>query len=210
MDPAQRLEEYRAANWHFTIGPWTPDFPDIHAYAEPFGRTDTAAAKRVGYSNPDVDAALDAAIAESDPEARAALYAEILTHHHRRCAVPDPLPAGRPETGQQERAGRANPLRLSALPSQRLEVGVAWSSRGGAGSRAADRTPASPPGAAMGFWAFMARRLLLACVVLVIVSVATFRAGHAVPGDPISLDPRRPPGRQPRSPRGARTTLGVR
>jgi peptide/nickel transport system substrate-binding protein len=80
MDTAQRLEEYRAAKLAFTIGPWTPDFPDIHAYAEPFGRTDVAAAKRVGYSNPDVDAALDAAIAESDPEARTALYVEVLTH----------------------------------------------------------------------------------------------------------------------------------
>jgi peptide/nickel transport system substrate-binding protein len=80
MDTAQRLEQYRAAKLAFTIGPWTPDFPDIHAYAEPFGRTDVAAAKRVGYSNPDVDAALDAAIAESDPEARTALYVEVLTH----------------------------------------------------------------------------------------------------------------------------------
>jgi ABC-type transport system substrate-binding protein len=52
----------------------------VHAYAEPFGRTDTAAAKRVGYSNPEVDAGLDAAIAEPDPEARTALYAEILSH----------------------------------------------------------------------------------------------------------------------------------
>jgi peptide/nickel transport system substrate-binding protein len=80
MDTAQRLEQYRAAKLAFTIGPWTPDFPDIHAYAEPFGRTNVAAAKRVGYSNPDVDAALDAAIAESDPEARTALYVEVLTH----------------------------------------------------------------------------------------------------------------------------------
>ena len=80
MDTAQRLEQYRAAKLAFTIGPWTPDFPDIHAYAEPFGRTNVAAAKRVGYSNPEVDAALDAAIAESDPEARTALYVEVLTH----------------------------------------------------------------------------------------------------------------------------------
>jgi len=79
MDTAQRLADYRAAKLAFTIGPWTPDFPDIHAYAEPFGRTDTAAAKRVGYSNPDVDAALDAAIAESDPEARTALYVKVLS-----------------------------------------------------------------------------------------------------------------------------------
>jgi peptide/nickel transport system substrate-binding protein len=80
MDTAQRLEEYRASKLAFTIGPWTPDFPDVHAYAEPFGRTDTAAAKRVGYSNPEVDAGLDAAIAEPDPEARTALYVDVLSH----------------------------------------------------------------------------------------------------------------------------------
>jgi peptide/nickel transport system permease protein len=39
----------------------------------------------------------------------------------------------------------------------------------------------------MGFWAFMARRLLLAFVVLAIVSLATFSLSRAVPGDPISL-----------------------
>jgi peptide/nickel transport system substrate-binding protein len=79
MDSAQRLEEYRAGQLAFTIGPWTPDFPDIHAYAEPFGRTDTAAAKRVAYSNPEVDAGLDAAIAEADPDKRAQLYADVLS-----------------------------------------------------------------------------------------------------------------------------------
>jgi peptide/nickel transport system substrate-binding protein len=79
MDPATRLEEYRAGNLQFTVSPWTPDYADIHAYAEPFGRTDTAAAARVGYSNPEVDAMLDAGIAESDPEARSTIYQDILT-----------------------------------------------------------------------------------------------------------------------------------
>ncbi len=78
MDDATRLEEYRAGNLQFTVSPWTPDYADIHAYAEPFGRTDTAAADRVGYSNPEVDALLDAGIAESDIEARSAIYQEIL------------------------------------------------------------------------------------------------------------------------------------
>jgi peptide/nickel transport system substrate-binding protein len=78
MDDATRLEEYRAGKIQFTVSPWTPDYADIHAYAEPFGRTDTAAAARVGYSNPDVDALLDAGIAESDTEARSAIYQEIL------------------------------------------------------------------------------------------------------------------------------------
>jgi peptide/nickel transport system permease protein len=37
----------------------------------------------------------------------------------------------------------------------------------------------------VGFWAFIARRVLLAIFVLVIVSIATFSLAHAVPGDPI-------------------------
>ena len=78
MDPAVRLEDYRAGKLQFTVSGWTPDYTDIHTYAEPFGRTDTAAAKRVGYSNPDVDAMLDAGIAELDPAARVAIYSDIL------------------------------------------------------------------------------------------------------------------------------------
>lgn len=38
----------------------------------------------------------------------------------------------------------------------------------------------------MGLWQFIARRLALAAVVLIIVSVATFLLAQAVPGDPIS------------------------
>ncbi|MDQ3044611.1 MAG: ABC transporter substrate-binding protein [Chloroflexota bacterium] len=77
MDPATRLEEYRNGTLQFTISGWSPDYPDVHTYAEPFGRTDTAAAKRVGYSNPEVDQWLDEGIAEADPEARAAIYVDI-------------------------------------------------------------------------------------------------------------------------------------
>jgi peptide/nickel transport system permease protein len=38
----------------------------------------------------------------------------------------------------------------------------------------------------MGLWAFIARRLVLAFFVLIIVSIATFLLMHAVPGDPIT------------------------
>ncbi len=38
----------------------------------------------------------------------------------------------------------------------------------------------------MGLWAYIARRLALAVVVLVMVSIGTFLLAHAVPGDPIS------------------------
>jgi peptide/nickel transport system permease protein len=38
----------------------------------------------------------------------------------------------------------------------------------------------------MGLWGFIARRLIMALLVLVIVSLATFLLTQAVPGDPIS------------------------
>ena len=38
----------------------------------------------------------------------------------------------------------------------------------------------------MGLWAFVARRVVLALFILVIVSIATFLLAHAVPGDPIT------------------------
>ena len=38
----------------------------------------------------------------------------------------------------------------------------------------------------MGLWAFIARRIVLAMFVLVVVSIATFLLAHAVPGDPIT------------------------
>ena len=79
MDPTTRLADYRAGKLQFTISGWSPDYPDIHTYAEPFGRTNTAAAKRVGFSNPAVDAALDRGIAEADPEKRKADYVEVLS-----------------------------------------------------------------------------------------------------------------------------------
>ena len=38
----------------------------------------------------------------------------------------------------------------------------------------------------MGLWTFIARRVVLAFLVLIIVSIATFLLAHAVPGDPIT------------------------
>jgi ABC-type dipeptide/oligopeptide/nickel transport system permease component len=37
----------------------------------------------------------------------------------------------------------------------------------------------------VGLWVFIARRIVLAFFVLIVVSVATFLLAHAVPGDPI-------------------------
>jgi peptide/nickel transport system substrate-binding protein len=77
MDPTQRLQEYREGKLQFTMSDWSPDYADVHAYADPFGRTTGAAAKRVGYSNPEVDELLGEGIAESDAAARAADYIRL-------------------------------------------------------------------------------------------------------------------------------------
>jgi peptide/nickel transport system substrate-binding protein len=77
MDPTQRLQEYREGKLQFTMSDWSPDYADVHTYVDPFGRTGGAAAKRVGYSNPEVDELLDQGIAELDPEARLDTYVKI-------------------------------------------------------------------------------------------------------------------------------------
>jgi peptide/nickel transport system substrate-binding protein len=77
MDPTQRLQEYREGKLQFTMSDWSPDYADVHTYVDPFGRTDGAAARRVGYSNPEVDTLLDQGIAQLDPEARLGDYVAI-------------------------------------------------------------------------------------------------------------------------------------
>lgn len=73
----ERIGNFRAGDFQATISPWTPDYPDVDTFATPFFRTDTAAARRVGFSNPEVDALLDQGLAETDPEAREAIYQQI-------------------------------------------------------------------------------------------------------------------------------------
>ena len=77
MDPTQRLQQYREGKLQFTMSDWSPDYADVHTYADPFGHTGGAAAKRVGYSNPKVDELLDQGIAELDPDTRLQDYVEI-------------------------------------------------------------------------------------------------------------------------------------
>jgi len=76
-DPTQRLQEYREGKLQFTMSDWAPDYADVHTYADPFGRTGGAAAKRVAYSNPDVDKLLDEGIVEQDPDKRVEDYVKI-------------------------------------------------------------------------------------------------------------------------------------
>src|SRR5215208_6083784 len=77
MDPTQRLQEYREGKLQFTMSDWSPDYADVHTYADPFGRTGGAAAKRVGYSNPEVDSLLEEGIAELDVAARTEDYVRL-------------------------------------------------------------------------------------------------------------------------------------
>lgn len=76
-EPQQRLADYRAAKLQFTVSSWSPDYADVHTYAEPFGKSDGAAAKRVKYSNPQVDALLTQGLAETDSAKRADIYGQI-------------------------------------------------------------------------------------------------------------------------------------
>jgi ABC-type oligopeptide transport system substrate-binding subunit len=71
------LQEYREGKLQFTMSDWSPDYADVHTYADPFGRTGGAAAKRVGYSNAEVDKLLDEGIAELDVAARTEDYVRI-------------------------------------------------------------------------------------------------------------------------------------
>jgi peptide/nickel transport system substrate-binding protein len=77
MDPAQRLEDYRAGKLQFTYSSWTPDFADVSSYSDPFGASTGSAAKRVGYAFPEVDDMLANGIAELDAEARKQIYIDV-------------------------------------------------------------------------------------------------------------------------------------
>lgn len=77
MEPQQRLADFRAAKLQSTFSGWSPDYVDVHTYAEPFGSSSGVAAKRVKYSNPKVDDLLKQGITETDPSKRAAIYLEL-------------------------------------------------------------------------------------------------------------------------------------
>ena len=86
MDPAQGLADYRNGKIQFRMSDWSPDFPDVHTYAQPFGHTGGAAAKRVHFSDPNVDALLDAGIKEQDPDKRKQDYIDAQRLIQDACA----------------------------------------------------------------------------------------------------------------------------
>jgi peptide/nickel transport system substrate-binding protein len=75
-EPQQRLADYRAAKLQITESSWAPDYADVHTYAEPFMKTGGAAAKRVKYSNPEIDKLLDQGLTEQDSAKRADIYGQ--------------------------------------------------------------------------------------------------------------------------------------
>ncbi len=77
VETTTRLSDYRAGKLQFTVSNWSPDYADVHTYAEPFGKTGGAAAKRVKYSNPQVDALLAQGLTETDSAKRADIYGQI-------------------------------------------------------------------------------------------------------------------------------------
>lgn len=79
MDSTQRLSDYRAGKLQFTMSDWSADYPDVHTYADPFGRPSPAGAAthRIGYANPQIGTWLDEGIKEQDPAKRKQIYIDI-------------------------------------------------------------------------------------------------------------------------------------
>lgn len=88
-DGSQTLTKYRARNHDIYIGRWGPDYQDPHTNADTFARnpdnSDDAKSKPLAWRNawdiPEMTKAADAAVLESDPAKRAAMYQEIQKIH---------------------------------------------------------------------------------------------------------------------------------
>ena len=88
-DGQQTLTKYRARNHDIYIGRWGPDYQDPHTNADTFARnpdnSDDAEFKPLAWRNsweiPEMTAKADAAVLESDPEARAEMYLELQREH---------------------------------------------------------------------------------------------------------------------------------
>jgi len=78
LDGTDRITQYRAGKLQATVSPWTPDYPDVNTFTGPFAQTGVAAAKRMGYSNPQVDEWLKQGLAELDVEKRKEIYVNVL------------------------------------------------------------------------------------------------------------------------------------
>lgn len=57
---------------------WAPDFADPDNYLQPFYHSDGTYASMIGYENKTLDAAIEAAAVELDPEVRAQMYEDLM------------------------------------------------------------------------------------------------------------------------------------
>ena len=88
-DGQQTLTKYRARNHDIYIGRWGPDYQDPHTNADTFARnpdnSDDADFNPLAWRNsweiPDMTAKADAAVLESDSDARAEMYLELQREH---------------------------------------------------------------------------------------------------------------------------------
>ena len=77
MPNLQRGTLHRSGEFQISVASWVPDFPGVDSFATPFFRTGASAARRVGYSDPEVDLLIEQAAAELDASIREQLYVEI-------------------------------------------------------------------------------------------------------------------------------------
>jgi ABC-type transport system substrate-binding protein len=77
LPSSQRSTIYRAGEFQATLASWLPDYPGVDSFVTPFFRTDASTAKRVNYSNPEMDEMIAVAAAELDPEEREQMYLDI-------------------------------------------------------------------------------------------------------------------------------------
>ncbi len=77
LPSSQRSAIYRAGEFQATLASWLPDYPGVDSFVTPFFRTGASTAKRVNYSNPEMDEMIAVAAAELDPEEREQMYLAI-------------------------------------------------------------------------------------------------------------------------------------
>ncbi len=71
------ITPYRAGELGFTFGYNTPDYADPHAVTQLFCMVEGVFAKRMGYSNPEVEDLVMQAVQSADPTARTEIYGEL-------------------------------------------------------------------------------------------------------------------------------------
>jgi peptide/nickel transport system substrate-binding protein len=74
---SQILTQSSANQLTMWMGSWGADFADPHSFAQPFLDSNGNYPQNMAYSNPELDKLIAAAVLETDPDKRAAMYQEI-------------------------------------------------------------------------------------------------------------------------------------